>query len=275
VTDATLEALIACPSCRGTLRQDADRFVCTNCSTTFAQRIPGVVDLMPPSTTTPEWERRQEECDAWYRDLFRDHDRARACYEQDLTPFDADLDAMRGAVLDLGGGNGAAGALLRNTTTYVVLEPSLAWTEWDPGVMGDRYARASRTRFVRGIGEQLPFRTAVFDAVLSLWSLNHVTDPARVIEETARVSRSGATLLLVLEDMEPTWMDFALERPWRGGAGIGLRMLALKARRAKWPLQTDHIRLREDELMRWSRAHYEPVGRRWAGGYLTLTLRRR
>ena len=43
----------------------------------------------------------------------------------------------------------------------------------------------------------LPFRDAVFDAVLNVVTLEHVTDPARVIAELYRCLKPGGTLLLV------------------------------------------------------------------------------
>lgn len=44
----------------------------------------------------------------------------------------------------------------------------------------------------------LPFDDAIFDACLSVVTLEHVTDPQRAVDEMARVAKPGALLLLVV-----------------------------------------------------------------------------
>lgn len=45
---------------------------------------------------------------------------------------------------------------------------------------------------------RLPFRDGCFGAVVSVVTLEHVTDPARAVEEMSRVAAEGARLLLVV-----------------------------------------------------------------------------
>ena len=60
--------------------------------------------------------------------------------------------------------------------------------------------------FVRAVGEYLPFPDASFDAALSFWSLNHVDQPERVLQEVGRVLKPEGRFLIVLEDMSPIFM---------------------------------------------------------------------
>ncbi|MEI4861339.1 class I SAM-dependent methyltransferase, partial [Klebsiella pneumoniae] len=50
---------------------------------------------------------------------------------------------------------------------------------------------------VRGDLASLPFRTGSFDAALNIVTLEHVTEPARVICEISRVLGRGGRLLLI------------------------------------------------------------------------------
>ena len=91
-------------------------------------------------------------------------------------------------------------------------------------------ALTDRQVFVRGVGEHMPFRSATFDAVVAFWSLNHVGDPGRVVQEIGRVLRSGGRLLLVLEDMEPRWRDLLVTGLRKLPFDDWLRMVWPKAR---------------------------------------------
>ena len=64
-----------------------------------------------------------------------------------------------------------------------------------PGRKDDR-----RAAFAQGEAERLPFRDACFDVVVCRNSFHHLEDPARVLVEMARVTRSGGRL--VVEDMK-------------------------------------------------------------------------
>lgn len=134
---------------------------------------------------------------------------------------------------------------------------------------------APRTRRVRGTGEQLPIGGQVVDAVIALWMLNHSVDPARVVAEAARVLRPGGRLLLVLEDMEPSWSDLRHGRFPPGAPHARLATLRKAwATVAGWPLQADHMRIREGDLRRWLAPCFEDVEREWIGVYLVYAARR-
>jgi hypothetical protein len=105
--------------------------------------------------------------------------------------------------------------------------------------------------------------------VLGLWVLNHAAVPERMVDEAARVLRPGGTLLLVLEDMEPAWSDLLRGRHPRGAPharGAALRKLC--APFCPWPLQEDHVRIRERDLRGWLDHRFVRVRRGWMGVYL-------
>jgi ubiquinone/menaquinone biosynthesis C-methylase UbiE len=60
-------------------------------------------------------------------------------------------------------------------------------------------------RLVQGEAESLPFRDALFDAVLSIGAFNYFNDPEGALREMARVARPGATL--VISDEMPNLTD--------------------------------------------------------------------
>jgi SAM-dependent methyltransferase len=215
----------------------------------------------------------------WYQDLATDRDAMTGCFRHDYTPFEPLLATLSGEVLDLGGGIGATRHFLKTDVNYVVVDPSIIWRSQDwTGLAGEYPCLQSEPNFVRGIGEQLPFRDASFDAVLAMWSLNHVEDPAAVVREAARVLRRGATLLLVLEDMEPRVADLLVaatdgaRRTW--ARRLAVTKAACVLQRAAWPLQNDHVRIAERDLQSWCDGSFEGRSRQWLGGYLAMTFAR-
>ena len=111
-----------------------------------------------------------------------------------------DLLPAVGTALDLAAGRGVvAFALVKDGWTAVALEP-------DPGrVVGATAAFElsaavdGRLRVVRGIGEQLPFSSGVFDLVICRQGLHHATDLRSFTAEASRVLRPGGTFIATRE----------------------------------------------------------------------------
>lgn len=99
-------------------------------------------------------------------------------------------------VLDVGAGTGWLAvelALRRPDVTVWALDPSNEMLE-----RAQRRAEAAgvgeRVRFAEGVAEALPFGRAAFDAVYSNYALHHLDEPARLLDEAARVARPGAAV---------------------------------------------------------------------------------
>lgn len=126
-------------------------------------------------------------------------------------------------VLDLASGMGTA-ALRGLTLGFDVrgIEPdaeklglmrrrlTLGDLETDQGAPLDEHAAA---RFIRAVGERLPYRDQTFDAVLSYQTLEHVQDVEMVLAEMLRVVKPGGALHLRCPDYRGTFEGHYLV-PW-------------------------------------------------------------
>jgi ubiquinone/menaquinone biosynthesis C-methylase UbiE len=195
--------------------------------------------------------------------------------------------------LDVGGGAGLPGAFMDPGVDYTVVDPSAIWDDGSWAEVRREIGGGTggtRPRFVRGSAEALPFRDGAFDAALMFWALNHVSDPAASIGELHRVLKPGGTVLLVVEDMEPTWTDVALvaarelrARLWRGAPPTRWQQPTIASARAAavhkllgrpWPLQADHMRITEKALQGWFAERFRILSRSWPGEFLTFHLAR-
>jgi ubiquinone/menaquinone biosynthesis C-methylase UbiE len=288
--------LFVCPVCKGGLRNaDVDAIVCTICGLRFRQASKDYVNLLPDDLWQPHadcWSERQHEMEEWYRELIAEPIAARdILIEHDYKPYARVLATFSGTVLDLGGGAGFTRQFLGADVRYIVADPSLDWLapDWqriaEPG-----FASGETPSFVRAVGEHLPFPDQMFDAVLALWSLNHVREPEAVFREVHRALKPAGRFLAVLEDMEPSWRDLwggAVRRLARYGTRVTTtahphpftrRLLKAKLGRNlllhKWPVQTDHIRIQDSEISKWSAGYFKFRRREWIGNYLAYQFER-
>lgn len=157
--------------------------------------------------------------------------------------------------------------MLRDTWTGKLITSLLSHPPYGRPRNGPTYRGGSAgtvrpRKIISAYGEQLPFGDREFDAVLSLWALNHVDDPRACVAEMIRVLKPGGVARLVLEDMQPTWSDFIRDGFRRGLARLTgsmwpaeIQLPFLEALRSKiagnWPLGPDHIRIEQDDLLRW------------------------
>jgi SAM-dependent methyltransferase len=240
-----------------------------------------VIDLMPAGWGREDktrWPQRQAEMTDAYAELAGDREHSLLAWRSDYGPLAEYLEPLAGRILDVGGGNGIARHWLSPAAEYVSLEPSTAWLDQPWSRLADVFpCLAAPPPTVRGVAERLPFREATFDGALSLWSLNHVSEPGRALAEIARGLRPGGRLVVVLEDMAPTWADLLRGRYPTSGGRDRLRAARrrLWASLRGWPQQSDHVPLRESAVLRDARPWLELGGRAWAGAYLLLDLRRR
>lgn len=241
-----------------------------------------------------DWSERLGEMEQWYRDLLREGDRqAEGSLHDDYAPHKPFLEKLRGKILDVGGGAGLAARYLDESCDYWVIDPAAVWEEPEWQTFGSQFRRSNvKTTFVRGTGETLPFDDRSFDGIVAFWSFNHTADPARCLAEMGRVLKAGGPALVVLEDMEPSWSDIrkhAVTRflrrlglpvveahGWYQEMGSGLRAtLRHKFSGRPWPIQTDHLAIREQDFRDWFASNFTLVSRQWKAGFLTYELRRR
>ena len=248
LTPAWLASTLVCPDCRGDLDCATETIGCLECRTPFEQREPHVVELLSKQDRygQRDWRDRQQEMTRVYDELVVDRDHSILAYHNDYNPLSSVLEPFTGRVVDLGGGNGIARHWLPRVTEYVTLDPSSAWLTQPWHTFADVFPCLSRRPpFVRGVGEHLPFADGTFDGGLSIWSLNHTTEPGSVLREAARVLRPGGQLLLVLDDVPPSWRDVLVHdtppRHRRERLRIALRKLGWMVTAS--PLQTDHLRI--------------------------------
>ncbi|MEH1827686.1 MAG: class I SAM-dependent methyltransferase [Nostoc sp.] len=276
-----LQNLLVCPLCQARLDFYHDAIACTSCAQKFPQVQKNCIDLLPDHLVENEWNQwgeRQQEMEQWYSDLIAIPLHAEWCFANDYTPYAPLLATLSGLVLDIGGGNGVVRHFLPKDVQYILLEPSLEWlaTEWT--LIAKRYpCMETKPFFVRGIGEYLPFPQQSFDAVLSFWSMNHAHQPEQVFHEVYRVLRAGGRFLVILEDMEPLWRDFAARTYITLGVAHWAHTFVQKLcclGRQKWSLQNDHVRIQESEIQQWIAGNFQIVRRSWIGQYLTFELQK-
>ncbi|MCM3872579.1 MAG: class I SAM-dependent methyltransferase [Pyrinomonadaceae bacterium] len=100
-------------------------------------------------------------------------------------------------VLELGAGTGRNFVFYPDETSGVASEPSREMLK----IAKDRERPAAVT-LVQSRAEELPFKSAVFDAAFATLVFCSVSSPAKTFAELRRVVRSGGTILL-LEHVRP------------------------------------------------------------------------
>lgn len=149
--------------------------------------------------------------------------------EKDLRVAGAELfdllestDGPRGAMLDLGCGNGRWTRYLAGRFAHVdAIDPSEA-----VHTAAQVHADLKNVRWVQGRGEDLPYPDASFQVVICIGVLHHVADPMRVLQETRRVLRPDGMLYF--------YMYYAMEQ--RSAAYRALHKASDLLRRVVYPL---------------------------------------
>ncbi|ALL01328.1 putative methyltransferase [Pyrodictium delaneyi] len=107
---------------------------------------------------------------------------------------------LRGRGLEVGVGTGWFASRL--SVEYGV-DPS-------PGML--RVARSRGVEAVLGVGENLPFRSNVFDYVLLIVTLCFVDEPAAVLQEAARVAKPGGAVAACIVPRDSMWGRYYMEQ---------------------------------------------------------------
>jgi ubiquinone/menaquinone biosynthesis C-methylase UbiE len=126
--------------------------------------------------------------DAWY-----DTPRGRATFAEEVDALRPLLAGLPRPWLEVGVGTGRFAAALG-------VEVGV-----DPARAALALARARGVAAVWGVGEALPFRDAVFGAVLLSFTLCFLADPPRVLREIRRVLRPNGALVLGFVPADGPW----------------------------------------------------------------------
>jgi ubiquinone/menaquinone biosynthesis C-methylase UbiE len=111
------------------------------------------------------------------------------------------LDAAKGCVLEIGAGSGLNfphyGAGLEHVVA-LDLSPKLLLL-----AAGRRGEARVPVALLRGAAEHLPVADALFDTVVTTWTLCSVADPVAALREARRVLKPGGRLLFVEHGLSP------------------------------------------------------------------------
>jgi len=137
-------------------------------------------------------------------------------------------------VLDIGCGRAIdAIEVARKGGKCLGLEPSKRMIEQGRKCIA---ASGAEVSLVQGIGEHLPFKTGSLDRVVCKGSLDHFPDPAKALEEMARVLKPGGRAIIAIANFE--CLGFRL-----GRALLALQRLLRRGKTGEgniWQIPPDH-----------------------------------
>lgn len=272
-------ALLACPSCRGTLSTE---LVCDGCGRGYAWEgeVPVLVGAAEREAMTraegawARWSEAIRGLDAW-RARRAKHPVAKAdSVDPRIVALLAQA-APRGVVADVGGANGdKLRAMPIEVTRYVSLDP-FAHHAPPP-------REGTEAMSVRAIAEALPLADASVDTVFSTGAMDYFVDPPRAVREFARVLRPSGTLALLVTVHPPpvararTASDRLSRLVWSLApsviASVGARAALSLAWDGALARDREHTRyLTEPEVLEWLDDRFETVSlARDAGRYSTV-----
>lgn len=138
-------------------------------------------------------ERKAERYDAWF-----DTPWGRYAWALETALVGERLGGVAGRLaLDVGCGTGRSGAVVRSLGARVV--------GVDPDAAMLAAARGRVDAAVLAVGEHLPFPDRAFDATVAVTVLEFVPDPAEVLAEMARVTRSPGTIVVGALNPRSAW----------------------------------------------------------------------
>lgn len=189
-TQQELNAILACPNCRGSLatRQDSEA-QCTSCGARYA-RLAYCWDLIPPRERldSAEWQAWEVLQDNGVSSYEADPEHNLSVGERSDSIAFGEFCGLAGDVLDVGCGPQAW------PTHFSAASPQTRFVGVDP-LVGGRPADYAQ---VRGLAEHLPFADGAFDLVVFATTIDHFVDPIAALREAARVRKpDGAIAVFV------------------------------------------------------------------------------
>ena len=136
----------------------------------------------------------------WYFESIKIDMFQRFWHKRRFNEVSAVIEPVRGKILDIGCNDG--------TFSKVILDKSCAkeligvdvvrkTTDW----AASHWGKTGKMKFMVADAHKLPFESETFDAVFALEVLEHVFDPARVLNEVKRVlKKNGYAIFLVPSD---------------------------------------------------------------------------
>lgn len=222
-TDKSLDALdIRCPECGSHVRSQGDRIICER-GHVVGKMVEDVPDFRRPrSGVDAELVKFWSSSNEYYETARRvNSDFGDESHTGHRTVIEELVEAGAARVLDIGCGSGEF------ATALAPKIPKLEYVGLDVSTAAVRAAqRLSRPgTFIAADAERLLFADGAFDAVISLYALEHFVDPRRTLEEMARVVRPGGVIAL---------LSISYDRPW--GTIPSVRMGAIRhgRRLARW-----------------------------------------
>ena len=190
-------ALLACPRCGSSLGEGESSLRCEGCGAAYAVRD-RVPDLLPWSggVPGPEWDLWREKLallQKWRSDTWNGSSTAAALQkiaDDHVAEFLRFAQVGEGSVvLEIGCGSGACSRHLPRRR-YVGIDPL-------PLEVPASLPGSPAPVIVQGVGERLPLADTSVDAVLLCETIDHASDPRRVLREARRALKPGGVLAVL------------------------------------------------------------------------------
>jgi SAM-dependent methyltransferase len=215
--------LLCCPLCKAGVIQSKDKeyFICTSCATQYPLRAVNVGNyteqtydfrIQRPSYCIPKSNKVWNESQKDY-ELNQKNQSSQDRLENYLAGIDSVNEIytqefhIRGAVLDVGGGQGRLRHFLstQEVPLYISIDPYLQVFEniqRQPNLLKAYPSLTQPCNFLTARAEELPFVSNSFDWVHMRSVVDHFEDPYKAFKEAYRVLRPDGNLLIGLAIME-------------------------------------------------------------------------